>query len=353
MSPMPFGPYFYGAQQSFYQPTSMNTGNHGNTSLNSSDSWACDYCQIATFRTFHEASQHEQTCAMNQNTLATNQSQNMYVQGITNQSPSQPPMPLSMKGDKDSLSDRQCYVRSHFVELFVASGADVSARHSKGAQKLHINQIGLRCKHCTQLRSKDRAERAMCYPSSVSRIYQTVADMQRFHFEVCTSIPSEMKRVYKTLKTTRPRGVGSPQTYWISSAKALGLVDSDNGIQFSPTNSDTIKQSLPCTQLIHSHSTFPMNHPPSPMNTSSVSSVSSIGSPRNNASSRETSSPISSLQSSTPLPPLSPEFQSTKRYLSNETFQSTDSELNDHGSEANMLLALKNTRTNFTERKLQ
>eukprot|EP00536_Pseudo-nitzschia_multiseries_P003732 jgi/Psemu1/186478/e_gw1.58.46.1 len=137
-----------------------------------------------------------------------------------------------MATDQDSLSDRQCYVRSEMVEIFAASEKDVSARHSKGAQKLTQGQVGIRCVHCAHLRPRDRAERAVCYPSSISRIYQTVADMQRFHFEQCREIPPKIRKIYKSLKTTRPRGVGSPQTYWVQSAKLLDLVDTENGIQF-------------------------------------------------------------------------------------------------------------------------
>ncbi len=146
--------------------------------------------------------------------------------------PNQKRMFLAMPNDSDSLSDRQCFVRTDFVEAFAATERDVASRHSKGAQKLMVGQVGIRCIHCKHLRPKDRAERAVCYPSSISRIYQTVADMQRFHFEQCDQIPDETRRVYKSLKTTRPRGVGSPQVYWINSAKALNLVDSDEGIRF-------------------------------------------------------------------------------------------------------------------------
>jgi hypothetical protein len=56
--------------------------------------------------------------------------------------------------------------------------------------------------------------------------------MQRFHFEQCREIPMETRKIYKSLKTTRPRGVGSPQTYWVQSAKLLDLVDSKDGIRF-------------------------------------------------------------------------------------------------------------------------
>jgi hypothetical protein len=146
-------------------------------------------------------------------------------------------MLLSLSTDSDSLSDRQCYVRTTMVEIFAASEKDVAARHTKGAQKLMVGQVGIRCVYCSHLRPRDRAERAVCYPSSISRIYQTVADMQRFHFEQCTEIPNEVREIYKSLKTTRPRGVGSPQTYWIHSAKILGLIDSDDGIRFQEDNS--------------------------------------------------------------------------------------------------------------------
>jgi hypothetical protein len=148
-------------------------------------------------------------------------------------------MLLAMPTDTESLSDRQCYVRSEMVEIFAATEKDVSARHSKGAQKLAAGQVGIRCVHCAHLRPRDRAERAVCYPSSISRIYQTVADMQRFHFEQCREIPNETRKIYKSLKTTRPRGVGSPQTYWIQSAKLLDLADSGDGIRF---NTQEVKQ---------------------------------------------------------------------------------------------------------------
>ncbi|CAJ1952666.1 unnamed protein product [Cylindrotheca closterium] len=149
------------------------------------------------------------------------------------QKPQKARLLLAMPTDSDSLSDRQCYVRSEMVEIFAATGKDVAARHSKGAQKLVAGQVGIRCVHCAHLRPRDRAERAVCYPSSISRIYQTVADMQRFHFEQCREIPPDTRKIYKSLKTTRPRGVGSPQTYWVQSAMLLNLIDTENGIRFT------------------------------------------------------------------------------------------------------------------------
>jgi len=138
----------------------------------------------------------------------------------------------------------------------------VSARPAKGSQKIHVGQIGIRCAYCVvvdnnnasssslllggeeggsstnqrkvvvakQQHQQPRVERAVCYPQSISRIYQTVADMQRRHFEKCTRIPVRVMGTYKSLKSTRPRGKGNPQAYWESSAREIGLVDSLNGM---------------------------------------------------------------------------------------------------------------------------
>ena len=307
--------------------------------------WACDHCQVATFATYEEAACHEATCPMNQNALSVqvqetpsspSQVFSTHQFNRVSSSGSTQPMTLSlcMPCDEDCLSDRQCYVRSKFVELFAATESDVAARHSKGAQRLRVNQIGIRCKHCKSVRSKDRAERAMCYPSSISRIYQTVADMQRFHFGSCSAIPSEMKETYKDLKTTRPRGVGSPQTYWISSARELGLVDTENGIRYEPK----------------SHSLPPLHY--ATRTVSSISSVSSCStntnqmnmSPGHGLLSQGQSSP-KIMESSPHLSPLSPESQSSVHSMSQAQSECSDSDMASRDSEANMLLALKNTRT--------
>lgn len=289
------------------------------------DSWACDYCQVAIFGNFQQACEHEKSCSMNQN-VATHEHKTAKEQepekGCTSSSRSRNPAQilLCMPTDRQSLSDRQCYVRSHFVEIFEATSMDVSVRHSKGAQKLMVGQIGIRCMHCTQFNLKDRAERGTCYPSSVSRIYQTVADMQRFHFEACTGIPDSMKVVYRSLKTTRPRGQGSPQSYWISSAIDLGLVDTSEGIRFSKDKESTNK-------------TF-SGHNASP----------SFCNPKTQfgmgESSESPTSPHSNQQRLKSLPPLSPESQSSRTTNSSENHHDmSDNEIRDE--EANMLLALR------------
>ena len=286
------------------------------------DSWACDYCKVATFRTYEETLEHEKSCSMNQTCLYTLEST---VPGRRNISPAlnqssssvKRTMVLALPSDKDSLSDRQCYVRSHFVELFEADEVAKQQRHSKGAQKLHVGQIGLRCIHCSKFLPKDRAERSVCYPSSISRIYQTVADMQRFHFESCSGISHEMKNLYRSLKTTRPRGGTSPQNYWIESAKALGLVDTPNGIRFAERSIQTNQQVRYAPSLSY-HFRTPLPGDVSP--------------------------PVSPQRDDSPIP-LTPDSESRSlSSLPNYHSESSDCEMLDRDFEANMLLALKNPR---------
>lgn len=286
-----------------------------------SESWACDFCKIATFRTYEEACSHERTCSHNTSFVSHNSPWN---RSHSNNSRS---LLLSMPSDKQSLSDRQCYVRSQFVEIFEATEADVSARHSKGAQKLRVGQIGIRCMHCLHHSNKNRAERATCFPSSISRIYQTVADMQRFHFEACRAIPQTMKLAYKSLKTTRPRGQGSPQSYWIESAKKMGLIDTDEGIRLAKDEN----RKLVGEQRAAPHGAL----------TSKVSSV-----PQR----KRILSPSSLVDGNrlAPLPPLSPEGSQSSR--TTQTTQSSSHQDQTAGfsasersrnEDANMLLALR------------
>jgi len=282
--------------------------------------WACDYCQVATFRTYEEAYNHEQTCTLNHNNMANmipQYSENTFCPCV---------MRLSMPGDKDSLSDRQCYVRSHFFDIFTATSFDVATRHSKGAQKLYIGQIGLRCMHCSHLASKDRTERAICYPSSISRIYQTIADMQRFHFESCSAIPEDMKQTYKSLKTTRPRGVGSPQEYWIMSARKLGLVDTPHGIRLAS-----------CVKRFQINLVNQMSSPP----------LSQINGRTQNIT-RHDSNLSKKCHGSLPLKPVNSEsiIKSTlNQYMGPKKPISKDEMHYRNSDEANMLLALRYTCT--------
>ena len=136
--------------------------------------WACDFCN-SKFNNWEECSAHEESCAAKSYYDGRNSHKNAKGRKMRLASfPTDFYMDhnaeyavnddretylLTTDKDKDSLSDRQCYVRSHFVEVFVANNADMTARHSRGAQKLNEDQIGLRCAYCVKLKPRDRAKK--------------------------------------------------------------------------------------------------------------------------------------------------------------------------------------------------
>jgi len=72
--------------------------------------------------------------------------------------------------------------------------------------------------------------------------------MQRFHFIKCQAIPPEIMAVYNEKKTTRQRGQGSPQSYWIVAAALLNLTDSTIGIILKNNNQNALTS---ITQVRH------------------------------------------------------------------------------------------------------
>jgi hypothetical protein len=108
--------------------------------------WICDYCNDASFSSFLEASKHEMSCSRNSHPAAFS---------------------LSIPEDGHNLSDRQCFLRSHCIEAFVVNASHWSLL--KGSSKPSMGQVGLRCKFCCEKPSYQRADRSMCFPSSLSR----------------------------------------------------------------------------------------------------------------------------------------------------------------------------------------
>eukprot|EP00558_Chaetoceros_sp_UNC1202_P005976 CAMPEP_0197257990 /NCGR_PEP_ID=MMETSP1429-20130617/80599_1 /TAXON_ID=49237 /ORGANISM="Chaetoceros sp., Strain UNC1202" /LENGTH=70 /DNA_ID=CAMNT_0042721979 /DNA_START=203 /DNA_END=415 /DNA_ORIENTATION=+ len=56
--------------------------------------------------------------------------------------------------------------------------------------------------------------------------------MLRDHFTKCHMMPGEMKERYLCLKANASQGATDSKKYWVTSAHALGLVDSGKGIRF-------------------------------------------------------------------------------------------------------------------------
>lgn len=139
---------------------------------------------------------------------------------------------LALPEDKTSLSPLRCFLREQ-VCAFEATKEDIAVR-TPTTFSVSEGQVGVACVHCLRLPSKLRLNRAVCFPFSIARIYQSVADIQRFHFEECKMMPADIKQRFIELQGSSSKGSKGLATrqYWVSSAKKLGLVDSERGIRF-------------------------------------------------------------------------------------------------------------------------
>jgi len=207
--------------------------------------WMCNYCKT-TFSTFNSASHHEELCPLNPLNMDPVPLSQLKVKYDTKHKLHT--TTLSLPTDSQSLSERQCYVRSHLIELFSANEIDVTQGNSKGIKKINLYQIGFRCIYCKHMDSKYRSERSVSYPSTIRKIYQSIADMQRFHFGSCTQIPESVRVLYGRLKATRKRGKGCVMGYWCESARRIGLCDvGGRGIYMRNNEHESLKmQSLGC-----------------------------------------------------------------------------------------------------------
>lgn len=139
---------------------------------------------------------------------------------------------LSLPEDKMSLSPLRCFLRQN-VCAFSATEEDIAVR-TPTTFSVVVGQVGIGCIHCLKLPAKERSNRAVCFPFSIGRIYQSVADIQRFHFTECKMVPQEVRDRFVKLQSKSSKGSKGLATrqYWVSSAKKIGLVDTSKGIRF-------------------------------------------------------------------------------------------------------------------------
>eukprot|EP00536_Pseudo-nitzschia_multiseries_P014469 jgi/Psemu1/262195/estExt_Genewise1Plus.C_7090009 len=136
--------------------------------------------------------------------------------------------------DDDVLSPLHCFMRRYCVEAFSATPEDVATpRYGKShGFKVEVGQVGIRCLHCKDLSPGKRAERAVCYPSSLRNIYHSIETWQRRHSLVCKCItPWVRKSILELMESSKTRAGGRRQ-YWEDSARRLGMVDTSQGVRF-------------------------------------------------------------------------------------------------------------------------
>lgn len=220
--------------------------------------WICDFCNVASFATYQEACLHEEACKLRCNIpprrppmwhpiaaqpmpMHPAASMSMDSQEDTQPPKALPPsssrewyqgsMFLSVPGsDSEWLSELNCFVRTNCVEAFSATEGQVNKTSKRGRITLH--QVGIRCHFCAHRPVEDRAVAAISFPTSVSGIYESVKRWQRVHLDVCEDIPTDVQENIARLATANI-WIPTTRQYWADSARALGMVDTEDGIRFA------------------------------------------------------------------------------------------------------------------------
>jgi len=153
---------------------------------------------------------------------------------------------LSLPDDNKALSPLRCFLREN-VCAFTATEEDIAVR-TPTTFSVVKGQVGVGCIHCYSLAAKERSNRAVCFPFSIGRIYQSVADIQRFHFGECKMVPPDIRDKFLELQSASSKGSKGLATrqYWVTSAKKIGLVDTQQGIRFGR---DPSKPAAPAISL--------------------------------------------------------------------------------------------------------
>ena len=140
---------------------------------------------------------------------------------------------LALPEDKNFLSPLRCFLREQ-VCVFSATETDIAIR-TPTTFTVQLGQVGVGCVHCLAVAPKERSNRAVCFPFSIGRIYQSVADIQRFHLGECRMMPAEERSRFLQLQSESAKGSRglATRTYWIDAAKKIGLKDGASGMFFS------------------------------------------------------------------------------------------------------------------------
>jgi hypothetical protein len=148
---------------------------------------------------------------------------------------------LARQMDDEILNPLHAFVRKQ-IEIFTATRAEMAQPAPGRKNPIQLHQVGLRCIHCRDLPVKDKGKRAVCYPSSVGRVYHSVSDMKFDHFGACKGIPDKVRARFNELKegskkkpektaTMKSHGCSSSTAqYYHDSARQLGMMDNRAGV---------------------------------------------------------------------------------------------------------------------------
>ena len=141
---------------------------------------------------------------------------------------------LYMSMDDDVLSENQIVLRKQ-IEFFEASLDDVGRTTSGRRHPILPHQVGIQCRHCSSIPARYRQRGAVYYPARLTGIYQAAQNMAVTHLaNLCQYIDSETKARLQSYQQGRAATGHGGKQYWADSAKAQGIIESEEGgLRFS------------------------------------------------------------------------------------------------------------------------
>jgi hypothetical protein len=142
--------------------------------------------------------------------------------------------------DDINMSPYQCLVRKQ-IELFEATETDIQGRAQGRNRPIIVRQVGIRCRHCGRLPSKQRAKGAVFFPAQLVGLYQTAQNLANQHLvKDCCEIPKATRENLIRIRQkeqggkTRKSAYGSGRHYWASCLRKMGVEETtDRRLQFS------------------------------------------------------------------------------------------------------------------------
>jgi hypothetical protein len=145
------------------------------------------------------------------------------------------PKSLAHPSDELLLSSHQVLLRQQ-IEAFEATEEDAKTTFRGRNRRIRVGQVGIRCRHCKNTPPFQRQPGSMYFPCSTAGIYQASQNMSSTHLQcgLCHAMPEQLRQQFAELIPTKMTGSMAGRPYWTNCAREMGLVDTEEGIQFGP-----------------------------------------------------------------------------------------------------------------------
>lgn len=143
------------------------------------------------------------------------------------------PIQLYMSCDDERLSAYHALARKH-IEFFEAAQEDISTNARGRNRPIVLGQVGIRCRHCSQLPPRRRQRAAMYYPFKLDLLYQACQTLANVHLcEQCQHFPADVRVELVKLRGEKTTALVGKK-YWADGARIHDVYESPDGLRFKP-----------------------------------------------------------------------------------------------------------------------